>query len=124
MRDFKRSSEGEIGSFMWDISGAFEDIGILLPIAAVLIAQNRFNPTALFLMAGLFYIGSAYYFKITMPVQPLKAMSAIAIATGLSVEVINAGGIIMGIILLSISMTGERVSFRRREPCAISRESL
>ncbi len=91
---------------LWDISGAFGDVGVLFPIAVALIVKNGFNPTALFLMAGLFYVVSAYYFKITMPVQPLKAMSAIAIATGLSFEVINAAGIMMGIILLIISFTG------------------
>ena len=91
---------------MWDISGAFGDIGVLLPLAIALIARNGFNPTVLFLMAGLFYIGSAWYFDITMPVQPLKAMSAIAIASGLSYTVINAGGILLGVILLLISMTG------------------
>jgi SulP family sulfate permease len=106
---------------MWDISGAFGDIGILLPIAVVLIAQNRFNPTALFLMAGLFYIGAAYYFKITMPVQPLKAMSAIAIAAGVSVEVINAAGISMGMILLLIAITGLSVRLGAFFPVSVVR---
>ena len=91
---------------MWDISGAFGDIGILFPISIALIAQNGFNPTALFLSAGLFYILSAWYFKITMPVQPLKAMSAVAIATGMSSEIINTAGIILGFILIVLALTG------------------
>lgn len=110
---FKRS--------MWDISGAFGDIGVLLPLAIALIARNGFNPTVLFLMAGLFYIGSARYFKITMPVQPLKAMSAIAIASGLSYSVINAGGIIMGGILLLISITGLSVRLGNLFPVSVVR---
>ena len=91
---------------LWDVSGAFGDIGVLFPLAVALIAKNHMNPTALFLMAGLFYVLSAGYFKITMPVQPLKAMSAIAIASGLSVGVINAAGIIMGFVLLLLALTG------------------
>ena len=91
---------------LWDISGAFGDIGVLVPLAIALIVKNGFNPTALFLMAGLFYVASAYYFRITMPVQPLKAMAAIAIASGLSFEVINAAGIAMGVILILISLSG------------------
>ncbi len=91
---------------LWDISGAFGDIGVLFPIAIALILKNGFNPTALFLMAGVFYIASAYYFKITMPVQPLKAMAAIAIASGLSHEVINAAGVAIGALLLFMALTG------------------
>lgn len=98
---------------LWDISGAFGDIGVLFPIAIALITRNGFNPTALFLMAGLFYIASAYYFKITMPVQPLKAMAAIAIGLGLDHKVINAAGITMGVILILISITGLSVKLGR-----------
>lgn len=106
---------------MWDISGAFGDIGVLFPIAIVLIGKNGFNPTALFLAAGLFYILSAYYFRITMPVQPLKAMSAIAIATGLGPEVINTAGIIIGFIFLAIALTGLSVKIGKFFPVSVIR---
>ncbi|MEW6118226.1 MAG: putative sulfate/molybdate transporter [Nitrospirota bacterium] len=105
----------------WDISGAFGDIGVLFPIAIALIVKNGFNPTALFLMAGLFYVISAYYFRITMPVQPLKAMSAIAIASGLNFEVINAAGIAMGIILIFISLTRLSVKLGSFFPVSVIR---
>lgn len=107
--------------FLWDISGAFGDIGVLFPIALALIARNGFNPTALFLMAGLFYMASSYYFKITMPVQPLKAMSAIAIATGFGYEVINAAGITIGVLLLVISVTGASVRLGNIFPVSVIR---
>jgi hypothetical protein len=120
-----RGSEGSCFSrakrFLWDISGAFGDIGVLFPIAVALIVKNGFNPTALFFMAGIFYVGSSYYFKITMPVQPLKAMSAIAIATGLGYEVINAAGIIMGFLLLIISVTGASVRLGNIFPVSVIR---
>lgn len=106
---------------LWDIAGAFGDIGVLFPIALALIIKNGFNPTALFFMAGLFYVVSAYYFKITMPVQPLKAMSAIAIVTGLSYEVINAAGVVMGAFLILISVTGLSVYLGRMFPVSVVR---
>ncbi|UCE78995.1 MAG: putative sulfate/molybdate transporter [Nitrospiraceae bacterium] len=110
-----------IKKILWDISGAFGDIGVLFPIAIALIMQNGFNPTALFLAAGLFYILAAYYFKITMPVQPLKAMSAIAIATGLSFHVINAAGIIMGFILIILAVTRFSVKLGSIFPVSVVR---
>ncbi len=121
MRDSMRCLSGETKQFMWDISGAFGDIGVLFPIAIALIAKNGFNPTAFFFMAGIFYIASAYYFKITMPVQPLKAMSAIAIAAGLSSDVINAAGITIGIILLVIAFTGLSVKLGNIFPVSVIR---
>jgi len=110
-----------IKRFLWDVSGAFGDIGVLFPLAVALIAKNHFNPTALFLMAGIFYAASAWYFKITMPVQPLKAMAAIAIATGLGYGVINAAGIVMGIILILIAVTGLSVRLGDIFPVSVIR---
>lgn len=111
----------KIKRFLWDLSGAFGDIGVLFPLAIALIAKNGFNPTALFLMTGLFYIAAAYYFKITMPVQPLKAMSAIAIASGLSVAIINGAGIVIGIVLIIISLTGVSVKLGNIFPVSVVR---
>lgn len=113
MNKFKR--------LLWDISGAFGDIGVLFPIAVALIAKNGFNPTALFLMAGLFYMLSARYFRLTMPVQPLKAMAAIAIATGLGFGVINAAGVVMGLILILLAATGLSEKLGRFFPVSIVR---
>jgi SulP family sulfate permease len=106
---------------LWDISGAFGDIGVLFPISIVLIAQNGFNPTALFLTAGLFYILSAWYFKITMPVQPLKAMAAVAVATGMGSAVINTAGIILGLILIVLALTGLSDTLGRIFPVPVIR---
>lgn len=107
--------------FLWDVSGAFGDIGVLFPIAIALIARNGFDPSALFLMAGLFYIASACYFKITMPVQPLKAMSAIAIASGIGFEVINAAGIMIGVVLILIAATGLSIKIGALFPLSVIR---
>jgi MFS superfamily sulfate permease-like transporter len=120
MRGSERFS-GSRGRFLWDVSGAFGDIGVLFPLAIALIAQNGFNPTALFLMASLFYIASARYFRVTMPVQPLKAMSAIAISSGVGIGVINAAGVIMGAILLIIALTGLSVRLGSLFPVSVVR---
>jgi SulP family sulfate permease len=108
-------------SLLWDVSGAFGDMGVLFPLAVALIVKNGFNPTALFLMAGLFYITSACYFRITMPVQPMKAMSAIAITSGLGVGGINAAGITMGLILFLIAATGLSIRLGSIFPVSVVR---
>jgi SulP family sulfate permease len=116
-----KNIKGNMKQFMWDVSGAFGDIGVLLPIAIVLIGKNGFNPTALFLAAGLYYILSASYFRITMPVQPLKAMSAIAITAGLGPDVINTAGVIIGCIFLALTFTGLSVKIGKLFPVSVIR---
>jgi len=69
-----------------ELSGGFGDIGVMVPIVATLIISNGFNPTSVLLVFGVTYLFSGLYFGIPVPVQPLKAMAAIAIAEGLSAE--------------------------------------
>lgn len=98
-----------LGSFKFsllELSGALGDLGTLTPLAIGLIVINGLNPTTLLLIVGLAYIGSGIYYRIPMPVQPLKALSAIAIALALTPAVISAGGLIIGGLLLSLSITG------------------
>jgi len=86
-------------------AGAFGDVGILLPLALALIARNGMNATAVFLCAGLMYIACGLYYRIPVPVQPLKAAAAIAIAQHLGPEYLAATGLLMGATLLLMAVT-------------------
>lgn len=86
-------------------AGAFGDVGILLPLALALITRNGMNATAVFLCAGLMYIACGLYYRIPVPVQPLKAAAAIAIAQHLGPEYLAATGLLMGITLLLMAVT-------------------
>ena len=88
-----------------ELGGALGDLGTLLPLMVALILINGINATAVLALVGLFYVGSGLYYRIPTPVQPLKAVAAIAISLGLSASVIGAAGLIMGVILLLLSLT-------------------
>ncbi len=88
-----------------EISGALGDLGTLIPLSLSLITMNGLNPTSVFLSVGLLYIFAGLYFGIPMPVQPLKAVAAIPIASSLSPNVISAAAFLMGTILLLLSVT-------------------
>ncbi|HEV8516646.1 MAG TPA: putative sulfate/molybdate transporter [Candidatus Limnocylindrales bacterium] len=87
-----------------DAAGAFGDVGVFLPLALALVAVNGLNPTIVFGLAGLYYIASGWLYRIPMPVQPFKAVSAIAIAQGLSPGTIQGAalGMSAGLLLLSL----------------------
>jgi len=91
-----------------ELAGAFGDLGTLLPIVVGMILINKLSPSTVLLAFGLFYIATGYYYRLPVPVQPLKAVGAIAIAYPalITEPVIGASGIIFGALLLLFALTG------------------
>jgi SulP family sulfate permease len=91
-----------------ELAGSLGDLGTLLPIVVGMILINRLSPTTVFLAFGLFYLMTGFYYRLPIPVQPLKAVGAIAIAypNQITESVIGAGGILFGSLLLVLSLSG------------------
>jgi SulP family sulfate permease len=91
-----------------ELAGSFGDLGTLLPIVMGMIMINKLSPSSVFLSFGLLYIVTGFYFKLPIPVQPLKAVGAIAIAYPalITESVIGASGIIFGCLMLLFYFTG------------------
>jgi sulfate permease, SulP family len=83
-----------------ELAGAVADLGVLVPIAVALIVKNGLSPTAVLLPAGLLYVVAGLIYRLPVPVQPLKAFGAIAIAQGLGADEIAAGALLMGAIFV------------------------
>jgi sulfate permease, SulP family len=81
-----------------ELAGAVADLGVLVPIAVALIVKNGLSPTAVLLPAGLLYLTVAAVYRLPVPVQPLKALGAIAIAKGLGADSIAAAALLIGAI--------------------------
>src|ERR671923_1185332 len=89
-----------------ELSGAVADLGVLVPIAVALIVKNGLSPTAVLLPAGLLYLVAGFVYRLPVPVQPLKAFGAIAIAKGLGSDEIAAGALLMGVIFITLGRLG------------------
>ena len=83
-----------------EFAGAVADVGVLVPIAVALIVSNGLSATAVLLPAGLLYLVAALTYGLPIPVQPLKAFGAIAIAKGLGSDEIAAGALLMGVVFV------------------------
>jgi SulP family sulfate permease len=79
---------------------------VLLPIAVALIVKNGLSATAVLVPAGLLYLTAAAVYRLPVPVQPLKAFGAIAIAKGLGADEIAGGALLMGAIFIVLGQTG------------------
>lgn len=89
-----------------ELAGSLGDLGTLLPLAIGMILINGLNPAGLILGVGLFYIFSGLYFKVTCPVEPMKVISAYAVATGITASQIQASCLWIFIILIIIGGSG------------------
>lgn len=89
-----------------EIAGSFGDLGALLPISIGMIMLNGLNPFGIFFSIGLFYILAGAYYGVTVPVQPMKVISAYALATALSPSEIAASALLMAVFLFFMGITG------------------
>lgn len=94
------------GAVVGDLAGAVADLGIMVPLATALILVNGLDPAAVFVCAGILVVASGAYFGIPFPVQPLKALTAVAVAQHLAPSVIHAAGIEIAVVLLLLSIGG------------------
>jgi SulP family sulfate permease len=89
-----------------ELAGSLGDLGTLLPLGIGMIVINGLNPTGLLFIVGTYYILSGLYFGVTVPVQPMKVIGAYSIAMALTPGVITASGLLMGMFMLVIGITG------------------
>ena len=79
-----------------EISGSLGDLGTFLPLTLGYIAQCGLSPAPVFFFAGLWNVVTGFLFRLPIPVQPMKAIAAVAIAEGMTPGEIAAAGILMG----------------------------
>ena len=89
-----------------DISGAVADLGIFVPLSAALVLVNGLEVGSVLIGAGLLCLAAGLAFGVPFPVQPLKALTALAVAQQLDPEVIHAAGLQIGLILVLLHVTG------------------
>jgi sulfate permease, SulP family len=104
-----------------ELAGAVADLGVLVPIAVALIVKNGLSPTAVLLPAGLLYVVAGVIYRLPVPVQPLKAFGAIAIAQGLGADEIAGGALLMGAIFVALGASGFLDVAARAFPRAVIR---
>ncbi|MEX1045894.1 MAG: putative sulfate/molybdate transporter [Actinomycetota bacterium] len=87
-----------------EVTGAVADLGIFVPLVAALVLVNGLDAGAVLVSAGLLVVVSGLVFRIPFPVQPLKALTAVAVAEQLSPGVIHAAGLEIAAVLLLLSI--------------------
>ncbi len=89
-----------------ELAGAFGDLGTDLPLLVGVILAAQLDPTTVFLVFGALQIASGLWYRLPMPVQPLKAMAAVVIAQQIGGPLLAAGGLVVGVTMLVLAQTG------------------
>ena len=89
-----------------EFSGSLADLGVMLPLVLAIISLNGMDATAAFVGIGLAYILTALVYRLPIPVQPLKSVSALALALGLPPVMIVTGAIWNTVAFLGMGLAG------------------
>ncbi|KAF2224055.1 hypothetical protein BDZ85DRAFT_185452, partial [Elsinoe ampelina] len=104
-----------------ELSGSLGDLGTLLPLLIALTLQNSISFTSTLVFSGLTNIFTGMYYGIPLPVQPMKAIAAVALTSGFSREETASAGMFVGGAVLVFSITGLLDTFARVVPVPIVR---
>lgn len=87
-------------------AGAFGDIGTLIPFVVAYITIVKMPPLGLLFMFGIALMTSGLYYRTPLPIQPMKAIGAAAIAGGISPAAVYGAGLTTGLFWLLAGATG------------------
>lgn len=104
-----------------EFAGAFGDLGTDLPLLVGVVLATGMDAPAAFVAFGALQILSGLAYRLPMPVQPLKAMAAIAIAGKIAPPLLAAGGLIVGATMLLLANAGALEWIARTVPKPVVR---
>jgi hypothetical protein len=89
-----------------EFAGAFGDIGTDLPLIVGMILAARLDVASVLILFGTMQVLTGFFYRLPMPAQPLKAVAVIVISQKIGGEIIYAGGLAIGVLMLLLSLTG------------------
>ncbi len=104
-------------------AGAFGDLGTLIPFVVAYIAVVHLDPFGVLLSFGIALIACGLYYRTPFPVQPMKAIGAVAATQAAQTATITAASIysaslVTGLLWLLLGITGgARILVQRVPRC-------
>jgi hypothetical protein len=83
-----------------ELAGSLGDFGTIIPLIIAVALVSDINARYVLLFFGIWFILTGLYYRLPIPLEPMKAIAVIVIAGGISSGEIAASGIILGVIFL------------------------
>ena len=103
-------------------AAAFADLGTFIPYVVAYISVLHMDPVGILLAFGLALVGCGLVYRTPLPVQPMKAIGAVAVAQAAAISggAIVAASLVTGALWLLLGVTGAASRLAR----AIPREAV
>jgi MFS superfamily sulfate permease-like transporter len=103
-----------------ELAGACGDLGTLLPHVIGAITVAGLAPAGVLIGFGAFLIASGLFYGLPMAVQPMKAISAVLVTGQVGPAEIAAAGMVIGLVLIVLAITGMIGRIARAIPQSVS----
>jgi MFS superfamily molybdate transporter len=92
-------------------AGAFGDLGTLIPFVVAYLAVVKMQPFGVLFSLGVSMLASGLYYRTPFPVQPMKAIGAVAATQAAQTAIITQGtvlgaGLVTGLAWLLLGLSG------------------
>jgi hypothetical protein len=86
-----------------ELAGSLGDFGTIIPLVlAVALVSSDVNARYVLLFFGIWFIITGLYYRLPIPLEPMKAVAVIVIAGSIGSGEIAAAGLILGVIFLML----------------------
>jgi len=103
-----------------ECSGACGDLGTFIPHVIGAMTVAGLAPAGVLFGFAVFLIGTGVFYGLPMPVQPMKAVSGVILTDGLRPGEVAAAGMMLGLVLLVLGITGRIGRLARLIPQSVS----
>src|SRR5205809_2703159 len=114
------ASDRERISILTEFGGACGDLGTFIPHVIGAMTVAGLAPAGVLLGFAIFLISTGLFYGLPMPVQPMKAVSAVILTDGLRPGEVAAAGMMLGIVLLVLGLAGWIGRLARMIPQSVS----
>ena len=87
-----------------ELAGSLGDFGTIIPLILAVALVSDVDPRYILLFFGIWFILTGLYYRLPIPLEPMKAIAVVVIAAGvvggISAGEIAAAGLILGVIFL------------------------
>src|ERR1700720_3627977 len=92
-------------SIVQEASGACGDLGTFIPHVVGAMTVAGLAPAGVLFGFGVFLISTGLFYGLPLPVQPMKAVSAVILTDGLKPGEVAAAGMMLGLVLLGLGIS-------------------
>jgi MFS superfamily sulfate permease-like transporter len=105
-------------------AGAFGDLGTLIPFIAAYIGVLKMDPFGVLFAFGMAMLVTGLYYKTPIPVQPMKAIGAVAALQAVQTAIVTpaavySAALVTGIAWLFLGLTGLATRLAKMVPPAV-----